>query len=299
MSAVHYFNITYCCDSDCLFCAANVGIIDHEGYTMTVEEFEQTIRKSNVQSGDRIIISGGEPTVSPYFWRILDVCEKLDCCIDLTTNGHYFADEKNVLKLLKYKSVVIRIPVFGLSKQHNYLVGRENSFEEVITALDHFRKIARLKSITVNVKFLLCKATLNNSETFRYLFNRYGELFEYTLSPILVSRKVILHKEELLLSYTELIARSIDFVDNPLINCDIIPLCVLSSKKRNSILKKQMFNFDKFYNDAFECGSEMDNYNCPSCDGCILNRFCDKFLPSYINYFGTKEIRPFTIKSMD
>ena len=73
MSKLHYFNITYLCDSDCLFCAANIGMINHASYTISPETFEQNLLKSNVQPGERVMISGGEPTLSPYFWPILAV----------------------------------------------------------------------------------------------------------------------------------------------------------------------------------------------------------------------------------
>lgn len=294
MAKLHYFNITYNCDSDCMFCAANVGIIDHQGYTMKPEDVLEELHRSDVKSGDRSIISGGEPTLSPYFWQILDICDELGCCIDLTTNGHFFVDNDNVYKILKYDPVVIRIPVFGLEKQHDHLTGVQGGYNKVITALDNLSKIARKANVTVNVKFLLCKATVNsNAEAFEHLLAKYRNMFEYTLSPLLVSQKAIMHKSELLLPYRELIAQSIDFVENENINCDIIPLCLLSEKKRNSILKRKRVDFTKLYNDAHIHVDHMDNFHCNSCDNCRFNPYCDRFLPSYIEYFGSDEITPF------
>ena len=294
MVKLHYFNITYCCDSDCMFCAANVGLIDHKGYTMKPDDVLEELRKSNVKKGDRVIINGGEPTLSPYFWQILDVCDRLGCFIDLATNGHFFADNDNVRKILKYNLVAIRIPVFGLEKQHDHLTGVQGGYGKVIIALENLSKITGNTNITVNVKFLLCKASVNsNPEVFEYLFEKYGTLFEYTLSPILVSRKAIKNKTELLLPYRELIAQSMDFIENENINCDIIPLCLLSQNKRDSILKRKKVDFKKLYNDAITHVNNMDNFQCNSCDDCRLNPFCDRFLPSYIKYFGSNEIAPF------
>lgn len=48
----------------------NIGIIDHLSYTMTPENFEKNLIKSKIQQGDRVMISGGEPTMSPYFWEM-------------------------------------------------------------------------------------------------------------------------------------------------------------------------------------------------------------------------------------
>lgn len=294
MSKLHYFNITYICDSDCLFCAANIGIINHKDYTMTVENFEQELLESGVQNGDRVMISGGEPTLSPFFWEILDVCEKYNCCIDLTTNGHYFAENKNVERISKYKNLVIRIPFFGLEKHHDYLTGKSGNFYKSMSALDNLSHMVQSLHLVVNVKFLLCKATVSsNIEIYDYIYSKYKNIFEYTLSPLLVSRKTIQYKEELLAPYSELINKSIDFIEKDNLNCDIIPLCLLSKKKIRDFLRRKKIDFSKSYNDAQVRYESMNNYECVGCDTCRLNNYCDKFLPSYIEYFGTSEIAPF------
>ncbi|MHB8808362.1 MAG: radical SAM protein [Anaerolineaceae bacterium] len=294
MNKLHYFNITYLCDSDCLFCAANAGIINAEGYTIDANSFENDLLESHVSEDDRIIVSGGEPTLSPYFWEILDICEKHGCCIDLTTNGHFFSDKSNVFRISQYRSIVVRIPIFGLQVHHDYLTGRQGGYIETLDALQNFSQIANSSNITVNVKFLLCKATIkSNPEAFAYLFNRFGTLFEYTLSPILVSKKAILYKTILLAPYSELVQQSVDFIESRYINCDIVPLCVLPHNKRNTILSSKHVEFEKMYTDAQINTKDMGNFNCNSCDNCRLIQYCDKFLPSYIEYFGSEEIKPF------
>lgn len=291
MSKLHYFNITYLCDSNCKFCAANIGIISHEGYTMLPKTFLEELCNSDVKKGDRVIISGGEPTLSPFFWQILDICRRLECYIDLTTNGHFFSDIENVNRILHYEPITIRIPIFGFEDRHDYLTGYRGGYKKVIQALNNFSKISLNSNIVINVKFLLCKATVSsNSEVFEYLYKKFGHLFEYTLSPLLISKKATIYKSELLAPYSELIAQSIDFVENENINCDIIPLCLLSERKRNYILNRKIVKFKKIYNDAHMHIDQMDNYNCSACDNCKMNLYCDKFLPSYIDYFGSDEI---------
>ena len=93
MKKMHYFNITYLCDSDCKFCAANVGLINQDGYTIRPEVFEKQLISENVQDEDIVMISGGEPSLSPYFWDILDICKKYNSHVELTTNGHIFEDK--------------------------------------------------------------------------------------------------------------------------------------------------------------------------------------------------------------
>lgn len=294
MSKLHYFNITYLCDSDCLFCAANVGIINHKEYTMTPEDFEKKLLKSNVQPGDKVMISGGEPTLSPYFWSILDICEKHNCCIDLTTNGHFFANMNNVELISLYHSVVVRIPFFGIGNYHDYLTGGVGNYKKAMKALSNFSNIVSIPNMIVNVKFLLCKATVHsNQEVYRDIYAQYGNMFEYTLSPILVSHKAIMHANTVLAPYSVLIKACEDFIEQKNINCDIIPLCLLSESKIVDFLKRKRVVFDKSYSDSHIHYETMDNYIDNACEICKLHKYCDGFLPSYIDYFGTEEIRPF------
>ena len=295
MKKMHYFNITYACDSNCKFCAANIGIINHNNYTMSANEFEQQLLDEGVQPGDYIMISGGEPTISPFFWDILDVCKKYNCVIELTTNGHYFSDMEQSRKLYSYQNVNVQIPLFGLESEHDHLTGHPGGFSKTIMALDNFSEIIKKCDFRVSIKFLLCKATVRtNIEAYNFCIERYGNLFFYYLNALLISKKAILHKEELLEPYTETIKKIEDFINIDGLIVDTIPLCLLSEKKRNEILNKRNYSFEKIYADAQEKNKVINNYKCEKCNRCQIEQYCDKFLPSYIEYFGDDEISPFT-----
>lgn len=293
MRILHYFNITYSCDSNCIFCAADVGIRNRNEFTITPDSFEKRLLESNVKAGDRIIINGGEPTLSPYFWEILEICAKFSCTIDLFTNGHIFSCKDSVKKIANYSLTVVRIPIFGFEDRHDYLTGVKGNYQKVIDALDNFSEVVGDSHINVNVKFLLCKATMDsNCIVFEHLFAKYRNLFKYTLSPLLISNTVIANKSELLLTYSEMLAESMNFIENRDVNCDLIPLCLLKEKKRNSILQRRKNEYFKIYNDSSNIIDNMENYNCDKCKECSLNRFCEKFPPSYIEFFGNSEINP-------
>lgn len=293
MQTIHYFNITYNCDSNCKFCAANVGIVNRVNCNITPEEFEAKLTDSHVKVGDRIIINGGEPSLSPYFWDILEICKKYECIIDLYTNGHFLAFKSNVKKLLYFTPIIIRIPIFGFETEHDKLTGTMGNYEKVVSALEHLSKYANHSNFKVNVKFLLCKATVKqNYSLFNSLFNKYGNLFEYTLNPLLVSKKVIENADALLLSYTELIELSKDFIIAPEINCDLIPLCLLPIKKRNQMLNNKNYNVTKKYNDKDYSFNYLNDFNRKTCDSCKLKIYCSKFPDTYIDYFGEEEIAP-------
>ena len=294
MKQMHYCNITYLCDSSCKFCAANIGMINHDGYTITPQEFEKRLLGQNVQPGDIVMISGGEPSLSPFFWDILDICQKYDCYIELTTNGHSFYNRDVALRLYSYKKINVQISCFGLQERHDYLTGRIGNYEKMLGALYNFAAFELDSSFSISVKFLLCKATVEgNKQAFAELYSIFGDRLYYYLSALLVSSKVILNRAELLEPYSDTLRKLGDFVENEKIRIDTIPLCLLSEKKRNAFLRQKQINLEKLYSDAKINNKEMDNYICRSCSNCKLFAYCDRFLPSYIEVFGSSEIKPF------
>ncbi len=290
---MHYFNITYACDSDCKFCAANVGLMDHHGYTLTAEAFEKALLNDDVHEGDIVMISGGEPSISEYFWDICDICQKYKCQIELTTNGHGFSDFSLAERLCSYPNINIQISIFGVGAEHDYLTGHKGGFAKTVAALDNFFLLKKTKPFVVSVKFLLCKATVEgNKNAFAFMKKRYGNEFIYFLNALLVSEKAKENHNELLEPYSTTIEQLRDFIENDDIRIDTIPLCLLSAHKRDAFLKQKHINVLKIYSDAKVQHTDMKNFNGERCSTCRLEKYCDKFLPSYIDYFGESEITP-------
>ena len=293
MKKMHYFNITYICDSNCKFCAANVGLIDQEGYTIHPEAFEKQLISENVQDGDIVMISGGEPSLSPYFWNVLDICKKYNCRVELTTNGHIFEDKELAEKLYRYGYVNVQISIFGVNEQHDNLTGCEGNYQRTMHALENFASFKDNTQFSVTVKFLLSKATVEgNKDAYTSIYGRFGNKFNYSLNALLISDKVIKNRQELLEPYSETLKKLGDFVELENLRIYTIPLCLLSEKKRNEHLKMHHVDLLKVYSDAKVYEENMDNYNCLKCNLCRVEKYCDKFLPSYIEYFGEDEISP-------
>ena len=296
MNNNHYFNITYNCDSNCIFCAANCGNrADNFKREVTPEEFEKALIIGNVKVGDKVTICGGEPTVSRHFWDIISICKRYECNINLMTNGHYFAEIENAKKLLNYRPIVVRIPLYGLCKTHDYVTGGEGNFNKAIQALDNFAKIKNYNDV-INVKFLLCKATVNsNIDVFKYVYENYGDQFEYSVSPLIISNKVLERSNELLDTNTHLIELSKDFLGHKSINCDMLPLCMLSENKRKEYIRRIRKKYNVRYNDSDNCTVEDKAKKSSKCKICIYNEYCYKVEPTYLNYYGDSECHPFVV----
>ena len=69
--SIYYFNITYRCNSRCMFCAADIPI-NSSCHEMQIEDFRNELDKENVGENDRVIVNGGEPTLHKDFFLFLD-----------------------------------------------------------------------------------------------------------------------------------------------------------------------------------------------------------------------------------
>ena len=85
---IHYFNITYTCNSNCIFCYSHNTI--HSGNVhkeISYIDFTDYLTRKKVCSHDRVIINGGEPFLHTQIIDILKFLEGIKCEVLIYTNG--------------------------------------------------------------------------------------------------------------------------------------------------------------------------------------------------------------------
>ena len=150
---VEYFNITYRCNSNCLLCAANIGTGYRDIEEMSLDDFLQAIANRRMKANDRVIINGGEPTTSEYFFDILDACNSRSFFIDLFTNGKKFSDRSFCERVLECLNIHIRIPLFGCQETHDQLTGQTGNFNDVINGIKNIHLLLQ-ESQSLEIKLL-------------------------------------------------------------------------------------------------------------------------------------------------
>jgi len=78
-----YLEISNICNVQCSFCP----VVEKDKKVMNVEEFEAALKEVAPLAEIVCLHLLGEPLAHPKFSEILDVCERYDTQIDLTTNG--------------------------------------------------------------------------------------------------------------------------------------------------------------------------------------------------------------------
>lgn len=138
-----YIEITNKCNLNCTFCSE----AKRKKEKITLENFEEIIKKINNYTDYIYLHVKGEPLLHPEIDKILDIAEKYNLKVNLTTNGTLFP---NVVDKIKDKKALHKIN-FSLHSENNYKNYLENIFENV----------KKLSTDTVAIYRLW---TLNNNE---------------------------------------------------------------------------------------------------------------------------------------
>ena len=134
MMRIFYFNITYGCNSNCIFCYSHNtchGAITYN--EITAKDFFNYLEKNAISSNDRVIINGGEPFLHSEIDEILFGLIKYKCEVLIYSNGRNIV--KHNLAALSNKFRFI-IPIHGYETLHDRITGIAGSYKEMIAGLD-------------------------------------------------------------------------------------------------------------------------------------------------------------------
>lgn len=298
--SIYYFNITYRCNSRCMFCAADIPI-NSSCHEMQIEDFRNELDKENVGENDRVIVNGGEPTLHKDFFLFLDEIYKRGAKIDLYSNGMRFQDENFSKQVLHYENIHVRIPLFGANADfHDALTGCNGSFVAVTTGLDHLCKHIQ-RPATLEIKMLLSRATITqNEKIYELICSRWkNSQVNISLNPLLISETVIKKKELFIETYSRMMELSCELLEkaygrSPQLSLGLIPFCVYPKEdlfhKYNHTLRERKKTY--YYSDPMRKGNKENRFDLDGCNACIYKGTCPEFPMSYLQYFGIDEIKP-------
>jgi MoaA/NifB/PqqE/SkfB family radical SAM enzyme len=96
MQKTAYLQLHRICDQDCIFCAQPTN-----GKYLNFSQISDQIDYYILQGYTGIIFSGGEPTMSPYYFDTIDYCFERKVSMRILTNGHMLASSSFALRSIK------------------------------------------------------------------------------------------------------------------------------------------------------------------------------------------------------
>jgi MoaA/NifB/PqqE/SkfB family radical SAM enzyme len=128
---MHVLRLTGACNNRCRFC-----MVSHEiarGVQPGLDSLKRTL--AAVPAGEWVDLFGGEPTLYPDFWALLEYAAMRGHRISLATNGRLFHRRENAERLAGYP-VVVRSSLHGdTAALHDGLTRVPGSFEETCAGL--------------------------------------------------------------------------------------------------------------------------------------------------------------------
>lgn len=132
---IFYFNVTYTCNSNCVFCYSHNTI--HTGQIfkeITLHNFIEYLKYHNVGRKDRVIINGGEPFLHSNIITLLKSLLNIECEVLIYTNGRSLHKFDLSFMSKNYRFV---IPVHGHKTLHDRMTRCNGSFEDMQHGLEH------------------------------------------------------------------------------------------------------------------------------------------------------------------
>lgn len=150
MKRIFYFNITYGCNSNCIFCYSHNTWHNAQPHNeMTVEQFFAYLDDKELSAKDRVIVNGGEPLMHTEIGKILGGLLPYGCEVLIYTNGRMITNYD--LSCLNENFRFI-IPIHGYEEIHDSITRVKGSYQETIAGLKY---LVEQTNCPVDVKLIL------------------------------------------------------------------------------------------------------------------------------------------------
>ena len=149
-----YCAIGYLCNERCQFCPCSEGSADVP--SLTYEEVCESIRRAIEERGvENILLSGGEPTIHPDFFKILEFIKGYGVNISLLTNALRIADDdfaERMFSIIEGERLDVTVAFHShIPEKHDFLTQHKGSFERSMKGVDNMLKYNVRLSIKNNI----------------------------------------------------------------------------------------------------------------------------------------------------
>jgi MoaA/NifB/PqqE/SkfB family radical SAM enzyme len=145
-----HLTITLRCNNNCLFCLQGHHPND---FHRNFEEIKSEIDIAASNNVDKIILSGGEPTIHPDFLKLVKYCKsKRFRQIQVISNGRLFSIKKFTDVVCKSGLTEVTLSIHGKNAEtHDLLVNSPGAFNQILKAIKNLKEHNILISVDVGI----------------------------------------------------------------------------------------------------------------------------------------------------
>jgi mycofactocin radical SAM maturase len=168
------WELTYACNLECAHCLSSSGRRDPR--ELTTAQCEAVIDELQRMQVFYVNIGGGEPTIRPDFWHLLQYAVAHQVGVKFSTNGSRITPERARF-LASTDYVDVQISLDGATAEVNDYVRGPGSFDTAITALANLRD-AGFRDAKISV--VCTRENIGQLDDFAALAETYGATLRLT-----------------------------------------------------------------------------------------------------------------------
>src|SRR3712207_5580055 len=154
------WELTYACNLACVHCLSSSGRRDPR--ELTTDEAKAVVDELQRMRVFYVNIGGGEPTVRPDFWELLDYAIGHQVGVKFSTNGVKL-DKARAAQLAATDYVDVQISLDGATAEVNDHVRGPGSYATAMRALENL-EIGRHTSELQSRQYLVCRLLLEKKK---------------------------------------------------------------------------------------------------------------------------------------
>ncbi len=168
------WELTYACNLACVHCLSSSGRRDPG--ELSTDECKAVIDTLERMQVFYVNIGGGEPTVRPDFWELVDYATAHHVGVKFSTNGVRI-DEAVARKLAASDYVDVQISLDGATAEVNDAVRGQGSYAMAIRAMEHLAA-AGFRGFKISV--VMTRQNVGQLDSFKALADHYGAQLRLT-----------------------------------------------------------------------------------------------------------------------
>jgi mycofactocin biosynthetic radical S-adenosylmethionine protein MftC len=168
------WELTYACNLSCVHCLSSSGRRDPR--ELTTAQCEAVIDELEAMQVFYVNVGGGEPTVRPDFWHLLEYAVAHQVGVKFSTNGVRITGERAAF-LAGTDYVDVQVSLDGATAEVNDRVRGEGSYALAVRALDH---LAAAGFRDAKLSVVVTRENVGQLDRFKAIADAYGATLRLT-----------------------------------------------------------------------------------------------------------------------
>lgn len=167
---------TNICNLKCPLCTTGSGEMERVAGKMTLETFDELMKKMGDDIFFLLIYHQGEPYINKHFFDFVSIAKEKNIYVTTSTNGHYFTDE-NIEKTIESGLDSMIVSIDGVTQEsfEKYRVaGNLNKVVDGTKKLMQEKKKRKSRTPNVALQFLVMKHNESEIDAVRKLGKELG-----------------------------------------------------------------------------------------------------------------------------